>query len=181
MIHRQFEFNALKFKELVLYLAERSGADPGFASTKLNKLLFFCDFEAYRLLGHPITGATYQKLKWGPAAREFLPMQDELLWWEDARVERRERGPYTQLVTIALRSADPEIFPADEREIIDRVIEALQPLDARGASELSHEHSAGWNLMAEGEPIPYESALISTQRPPERVFSHFRRLHGITP
>lgn len=178
-MNEQFEFNALKFKELVLYLAERSKTDPGFASTKLNKLLFYCDFEAYRVLGHPITGASYEKLQWGPAAREFLPMQDELLWWDDAAIEHRERGPYTQVVTIALREPDMEIFSIEEREVIDEILAALRPLDARGVSELSHEHSAGWNLTPEGQLIPYESALISTRRPPAVVFDHFRRLHSI--
>ena len=71
-------FDSQKFKQLILYLAERSGDDPGFAATKLNKLMYFCDFEAYRQLGRSITGARYQKLPWGPAAVEFLPLQDEL-------------------------------------------------------------------------------------------------------
>ena len=45
-----------KMKELILYLAARSEDDPRFSSTKLNKLLFYCDFTAYRQLGRSITG-----------------------------------------------------------------------------------------------------------------------------
>lgn len=40
-----------KMKELILYLASRSEEDPRFSATKLNKLLFYCDFTAYRRLG----------------------------------------------------------------------------------------------------------------------------------
>jgi hypothetical protein len=40
------EFDGQKFKELILYLSDRSGDDADFGSTKLNKLLFFCDFRA---------------------------------------------------------------------------------------------------------------------------------------
>jgi antitoxin SocA-like protein len=173
------EFDSQKFKQLILYLAEKSGGDPGFAATKLNKLMYFCDFEAFRLLGHSITGARYQKLPWGPAAVEFLPLQDELFGEELARLELRERGPFIQRVTVPLSPSDPDVFLPRELEIVNAVIEELQPYDAAGASEYSHEKSAGWKSTPEREEIPYESAIISTERPPEFVFEHFRRLHGV--
>src|SRR3990170_6654722 len=71
-------FQRDKFKELVLYLSERSETDPNFGETKLNKLLYYIDFLAYRELGQPVTGARYQKLKWGPAATALLPIQQEM-------------------------------------------------------------------------------------------------------
>src|SRR5437762_11206186 len=111
-------FNAQKFKELVLHLAERSADDPGFGSTKLNKLLYFCDFEAYRRLGRSITGARYQKLEWGPAAVEFLPLQDDLFREERARVEQRQRGAYVQRVTVPLGPADTSVFLPEEIDVI---------------------------------------------------------------
>ena len=40
---------------------------------KLNKLLYRADFEAFRLLGHPITGETYEKQEFGPVARSTHP------------------------------------------------------------------------------------------------------------
>jgi hypothetical protein len=162
------EFSEQKFKELFLYLAAQSRSDQGYAATKLNKLLYFCDFEAFRLLGHAITGATYQKFKWGPAAREFLPMQDDLLQWEAAQVLRRKRGRYEQKVTVALWEPNMSIFSGPEIEIIDAVITELRPFDAKGSSDYAHEKSAGWNLVNEGEPIPYDTAFISTDPvPPE--------------
>ena len=77
---RKFDFQSRKFKELMLYFSQR-GLDEGLVigSTKLNKLLFFTDFRAYAELGSPVTGATYQRLQWGPAARQLLPMRDEML------------------------------------------------------------------------------------------------------
>src|SRR5262245_13351124 len=125
------EFNRQKFKELILYLADQSREDPGFAQTKLNKLLFFCDFEAYRRRGRAITGATYQKLEWGPAAREFLPAHEELLRDQWARTERRRRGRFWQRVTIST-GADTRVFSSDDLAIIDAVIDELQPYDAAG-------------------------------------------------
>jgi hypothetical protein len=43
---REVGMDDRKMKELILYLASKSEDDPRFSSTKLNKLLFYCDFEA---------------------------------------------------------------------------------------------------------------------------------------
>jgi uncharacterized phage-associated protein len=172
------DFDSRKFKELILYLADQSGEDPGFAMTKLNKLLYFCDFEAYRRTGRSITGARYQKLEWGPAAREFLPLHEELLREERARIERRRRGPYEQTVTVST-GAQTEHFSEEEFAVISSVLTRLRPFDATGVSELSHDESPGWNAADEFEVIPYETARISTERPPEKAFAFFRRLHEL--
>jgi hypothetical protein len=147
------EFNRQKFKELILYLADRSGDDEGFGMTKLNKLLYFADFEAFRRLGRSITGATYQKLEWGRAAREFLPLHEELLRDHRARVERRPRGRFLRRVTVSA-GADTSIFMAEEMEVIDSIVKQLRPYDATGSSDLSHFESVGWNVVEIGETIP---------------------------
>jgi hypothetical protein len=170
------DFNPRKFKELILYLAERSGDDPGFAATKLNKLMYFCDFEAYRQLGHSITGARYQKLEWGPAAIEFLPLQDDLLREQLARVEYRERGGHAQRVTVPLAPADESAFLPQEIEVIKSVIQRLRPFDASGSSEYSHRESVGWNAVAEHEVIPYSTAIFSMRPVPAEDVERARRL-----
>jgi hypothetical protein len=58
-----------KMRALALYLTARSEGDPRFSPAKLNKLLFYCDFTAYRQLGCSITGYSYQKLPSGPAPK----------------------------------------------------------------------------------------------------------------
>lgn len=160
------EFNRQKFKELILYLADKSGDDEGFGMTKLNKLLYFCDFEAYRRLGRSITGAEYQKLRWGPAATDFLPSHEELLRDQWARIERRPRGDYEQRVTVST-GADITLFSEEELRVIEDVIAKLRPFDASGSSEYSHEQSAGWNLVDERETIPYRTVFISTEPIPD--------------
>jgi hypothetical protein len=170
------DFNPQKFKELIVYLSQRSGGDPGFAATKLNKLMYFCDFEAYRRLGHSITGARYQKLEWGPAAVEFLPLQDELFRDQRARLEERERGGHTQRVTVPLSPADAAVFLPEEIEVIERVIENLRPFDATGSSDLSHRESAGWNAVEEREVIPYGTAVFSMRKIPQEDIDRARQL-----
>ena len=59
------QFNQEKFTELIVYIAEQSKDDPFFGPVKLNKILYYADFRAYRELGHSITGASYRKLTEG--------------------------------------------------------------------------------------------------------------------
>ncbi len=155
-----------KFRELLILLADRSASDPTFGATKLNKLLFFCDFHAYAVLGEPITGAAYQNLEKGPAPKRLLPVQDALQHEGAVNVERRERMIYTQKVTVAQRPPDLGVFTPEELEIVDEVLELYRRFDATTISEISHQVSAGWNLTELGEEIPYETALISMQPPP---------------
>jgi uncharacterized phage-associated protein len=173
----RIEFEREKFIELILYFSKR-GAEEGLVigSTKLNKLLFFADFRAYAKLGHPLTGARYQKLEWGPAPRALLPVRSELIDKDEARF--RDSEDWNQVLD-PLRDPDMSKFTDDERFIIDEVFEELRPFNATAASDYSHLNSPGWLAADEFEDIPYETARIGTTRPPEHVFAFFRKLHGI--
>lgn len=48
-----------KFKELILFICERSEGDSPFGAIKLNKLLFFTDFVSYSRFGHAVTWHEY--------------------------------------------------------------------------------------------------------------------------
>jgi hypothetical protein len=165
-----------RFKELVLYIVALSADDDAFGAVKLNKLLFYCDFTAYRELGHALTGAHYQKLPWGPAAIEFLPLQDELLRDGLARVETRDRGGHEQRVTVALQPPELRVFTPDELALVERVVGEMRSQDARSISDLSHAQSAGWQLVDEGQVIPYDTAFISTRRPSPAILEHANAL-----
>lgn len=173
---RRFDFKSRKFKELILYFAKR-GIDEGLVigSTKLNKLLFFADFRAYAELGAPITGARYQKLQWGPAARELLPLRDEMV--RDQEVEFRTRAA-DDLNDVLVPISIPNLsgLSEDERRIADEVFEELRPFNATAVSDYSHLKSAGWNVMDFGEDIPYESAFVVTDPPPPEAIELGRTL-----
>ncbi len=147
-----------KLKELILYLAKRSEDDARFGATKLNKLLFFSDFLAYGQLGQPITGATYQKLKWGPAPKQLLPVQREMAS-EGASATRRA-STFTPDKTVALHDPDLSVFTSHEIAIVDEVLDALKGDNATMASERSHRFSVGWQVAGEQEEIPYETVFI---------------------
>jgi hypothetical protein len=156
--------NEAKFKELMLYVAEKSASDPDFGATKLNKILFFSDFLAFARLGQPVTGVDYQRLKWGPAPRRLIPVQKELVESGEAAVIPIARG-YTQKRLVALRSANLGLFTPDEVALVDSVIELLNGRRAIDVSELSHEWSLAWQSMSDGETIPYETVFWGPPEP----------------
>jgi hypothetical protein len=164
-----FEFNRGKFKELVLYLSECSADDEGFGMVKLNKLLYWCDFESHRALGRPMTGETYEKQEYGPVARDLPIVLDELAASGYVIWQRLPSGPYSRKVPTAKSEADLYQFSQAEIAIADRALEALAEHGGRAASEWSHEKSVGWNVAREyGDPISYDTAFISPDGiPPE--------------
>ena len=148
-----------KFKELILYVAERSEGDANFGATKLNKLLFYIDFLAYLYHGKPISGHEYQKLPYGPAPRQLLPIQCEMESNGEIAVRNCDFGGYCQNRILALRPADPNVFSTVEIDLVGKVIQIFWNYSARAISDQSHGLLL-YALMDEGETIPYEVALI---------------------
>ena len=91
----EFRYDEDKFRELILYIAHKCSDNPGFGDTRLNKVLFFSDAFALQYLGEPVTGARYQKLKYGPAPRALLPVRREMEAAGDLRTELVDDPPRT--------------------------------------------------------------------------------------
>jgi hypothetical protein len=178
---KRIEFDPEKFRELMLYVAERSQEDPSFGATKLNKVLYFSDFLAYEQLGRPITGAVYQRLEWGPAPHQLLPEQQTLIRNGDAELERRPRFNLSQRRLVPRRKSRVEVFSDEEREIVDQVIDALRNYTAVDVSSLSHKIAIGWQLTEDGEEIPYYTAFLTGEPPSEDAIEWAQQLaaeHG---
>ena len=132
-----------KMKELILYLAARSVDDPRFSSTKLNKLLFYCDFTAYRQLGHSITGHPYQKLHFGPAPKAMIPI-----------LQYREQ-----------RLTKTSVLSLEEVALADQILEELWEDGASDAGDLSYDF-IGWKAATLDEVIPYETVFVGDPSAP---------------
>ena len=159
----QIEFDAAKFRELLLYIANRSLSDPHFGATKLNKILFFSDFYAYGMLGRPITGAEYQRLEYGPAPRQLKPTVEQMRDAQEATVLPRRHFNRQQQILFPLRDPDLSRFTAEEIALVDEVIRLLQPYNVTQVSELSHGYAVGWQVARENETIPYQTVFLSSE------------------
>lgn len=152
-----------KFKELILYIAQESEGDSTFGATKLNKILFFCDFLSYRAYGESVTGQRYFKLPFGPAPRPLVPVVKELID-EGACVKvARSRFGRPQETIFAKREADLEVFNSRDIALVDYVMRQLRDNDATQVSDLSHEF-IGWQLAGDREDIPYETIFLGDPR-----------------
>lgn len=174
---QHFTFEREKFRQLVLYFSRR-GVDEGLiiGSTKLNKLLFFTDFRSYAETGSPVTGARYQRLEFGPAARAMLPVRTEMV--EDlGEAHFEERGPEDwNAVLVPDVAPDLSLFSDAELRIADAVFDELREFNAKDVSDYAHYRSAGWRVIEDGEDIPYESAFCSTEPAPAEAIELGRQL-----
>jgi hypothetical protein len=147
-----------KFAELLLYIAKKCENDPHFGATKLNKILFFSDFAAYRIRQKSITGATYQRLDHGPAPKCMLPVREQLLADKSLEIQDVVRFGFTQRRPRALRNPNLEIFSGEEISLVDDVISAMRDETARTVSAMSH--GFWWEVAENGEEIPIEVSLV---------------------
>lgn len=171
------EFDEAKFRELVLYIADKSAGDPRFGAVKLNKILYYSDFEAFRQLGDSITGATYRKFSEGPAPLQMLQQRRVLLDSGAATLEHRPYFTGTQHRIVAERKYRDELFVPTELKIVDQVIQGMWHLTARDASEFSHKE-LGWQAAQMGEEIPYPTVWLNSGPIPQEAEEYAAEVAG---
>jgi len=159
------EFDRERFEALVLYIAHRRRDDLKFGRTKFAKVLFYSDFDVFRDTGKPLTGATYQRMPFGPFPRELeeteaamSERQDVFLDYAKGEYEERRIIPLVPLPDLR------HLFPW-ELGLVDTWIDRIASASARDISRLSHYHP-GWLIAGEtGVDIPYETAHLPQERP----------------
>jgi len=153
-------FDERKFREMVVYIAGRSRGDACFGMTKLQAILFYSDFAAYRQLGRSISGAEYRQLSVGPAANELPATTDGLVAEGVVSIVQMSAGPHVEKRVNPQRRADLSVFTDAELAIIDKAIGDFWRLSATQASALSRQEP-GWRLTRPGKVIPYRTAWLS--------------------
>jgi Antitoxin SocA-like, Panacea domain len=183
-LDREFDWKPGRFKDAVLYIAEQLQDDPTFGSTKLNKILYFSDTDAYRELGEPITGAIYQRNRFGPTPVEYKPMIREMEGQNLITVRERLVVDHRQDVIRSTGEfrANTEQFSEAQRRILDARIAEFRGYNNTESSDQSHERSAGWLTYNQGEPMPYRESLISPvpEDVDDEVIAYFDKLEQLT-
>lgn len=169
------EYDEQKFAELLLYVASRMSSDPTFGATKLNKVLFYCDFFHYADQGVAITGAEYQRLRNGPAPRRLLPVQADLVASDAAYIVRTAVGQFVQKRLVPLREADLRLFSAPEIAYVEKIIDWLEGRTATAVSRMTH-HMLAWKITEPGETIPYNAVFLYDGPLTEDVVLHAKQI-----
>lgn len=153
-----------RLKQMILYVAHRCQGARRFGGIKLNKILWKSDFDAYAARGIPVTGRSYYRLQYGPAPREMAPIHREMREAGLIRVDTVDFGDdIVERRTIALIDPNLDLFVEEDIQFVDRSIGYYWHLTGMEASDDSH--GPAWSTRADKDPMPYETALLSDQRP----------------
>lgn len=148
-----------KMKNLILYIAQKSQSDAFFGVTKLNKLLFFCDFFAFMKLGNAVTWYRYLVMPHGPVPQKINSLINEMV--KDGFCSKQEEKFYGlgQKKIKHEKEADMNDFTKDEVMLIDDIILELKDKSAGEVTALSHTYPA-WSAFKQGDVIPYEAIFV---------------------
>lgn len=164
-----------KLAELLLLLSEGLEDVRAAGATKLNKLAFFAEFAHVRATGRAITGVEYQRLANGPAPRRLVPVRQMLVDRGDAELREEPYLGRMQHRLVPRRRADRSLFSPSELAAVDEVLAAFAAHTGTSLSELSHDEPA-WDLVVEGETIPFEAAFLRRGRPGAKALQRAREL-----
>lgn len=148
-----------KYRELIKYICAKLNGDMYLGKTKLNKIIFFCDYFSYRELGNTISGDTYVKQNHGPVPTHIKKTLSSLIENNEITESVGNIHGYTIYKFVSLSPSNLDVFSPREVSIIDSVISQSRKKNAKLSSDISHE-CIGWKLAELGENINLNTALI---------------------
>ncbi len=144
-------FDPDRVRETVVYLA---GHVHSLYQTKLNKVLFYLDFAAYREVEVGFTGLRYVKAPFGPTPHQFELLMAGLIDGGALSLREQDNGQ----VVVAERRANPALFSASDVSLLEGVCSFANGFASVPAlSEFSHGER-GWRETEVGDLISYEFA-----------------------
>jgi hypothetical protein len=166
-------FDEDKFRESIVYIAQETESDHSFGAIKMAKALWLADFWAYERLGKPITGATYQRIEHGPAAREYRPvvgnMLSEGVIRESVGTDHNEN---VKKLTVP-KKQEIQLLSGDEMAVLVEAIRYLQPMTTSEIEKMAHEWK-GMDYVADKMAIPY--GVILYPETPIQPNEHIKEL-----
>lgn len=126
-----------KLKDLVVYILDNFN-NSNLTETKLQKLLYYCDFDYYQRYYKPITGYTYFKNHYGPTIKNLptilLELQEEGLIKINTTLNYFGSPQRNFKIVKHLKT----VFSTQEKKAIDIVNSTYIGLTPREMSTLSH-------------------------------------------
>lgn len=158
-----------KFKNLLLYVLEKCAGKPNVGETVLYKLLYFIDFNYYEIYEEQLTGVTYRKLEHGPVPYKIDKILDEMKKNKEIEFINSVYFGFPQKRYLPLVKPDLTKLKASEKDVIDKAIEQLSDMTARGIKEYSH-NDIPWTATKDKETIDYELVFYRTPPYSQRVY-----------
>lgn len=140
-------------KNVLLYIIESC---PGIFYTKMNTILFYSDFVAYRKCGMSITGLTYRVLDYGPVPERWDRIYSQ---FDEIILVPRLIGHREGIELQSAVKADLEELSQVEIGILDEVCRRFATISSSESSRISHEEDAWLKCNDAHEIIPFEFAF----------------------
>lgn len=143
------QYSKEKFSQLTAFFVKLFKInDEPFFVTKLNKLMFYTDFNYHKKMGLSITGSKYCKLSYGPVPSYYSFKYDMNPYLETVNTEEH--------VTYVLNQ-EVEYTELSEEELViaEAVYKYFLGKNGKYISKASHEEDA-WRNTIDGEDISYD-------------------------
>lgn len=152
-----------KFKQVLLYVLGKIGAQPNIGQTVLYKILYFIDFDYYEKYEEQLIGAKYIKNTYGPSPVMFAKIVEELEREEKIETVKSKFHRYDQ-VKYLVNSKEPDISSLSSKELehVNWEIRRLGDMTATQISRLSHDDTP-WIVAKDKEQLEYEHVFYRPQ------------------
>lgn len=163
-----------RLRSLVLYVADECRDAPHFGLVKLNKIIWKADFTSFAERGVPVTGRAYQRLEWGPAPIEMLPLLKEMERDGAIEIVRRDFGDdVVEERVVPLAKYFPDL-PAKDLQYVSKAIAYYWNMTGSETSDDSH--GVAWRTRRNKDPMPYELAYLSDREIEGRQLARLSKL-----
>ncbi len=151
------KINEKKYKEVILYLAEKLGGEIK-GKKKLAKLLYFVDFDYFEKFNKSLTGDVYKALPMGPFPITMEKVLADMNGTEITIKQEKERADFNPTEIYKAKKKIERSFSKEEQEILDRVILKYGHLSGKQLEDLTHAE-APYIGTAPNQEIAYELAF----------------------
>jgi putative zinc finger/helix-turn-helix YgiT family protein len=143
-----------RLKNILLYFIEKS---DGVFFTKMNKLLFYADFMAYRVTGKSVSGLAYKAIAHGPVPVRW----DRIYSFYDEIDQEIVQFPDGRAGTKLVSKLSPDMaeFSDDELKILEYVSQRFKNETPTQISETSHQEEAWKQYLNSDRLISFEMAF----------------------
>ena len=148
-------FSTLRLWNMVIFFAENS--QP--FKTKLNKLLFYADFAAFRDSGRSISGAVYRAIQHGPVPNDFNRNFAEGVYNGVLDVETEPVFDYNAERYFGKVPFQKDLFAEAEIETMTKVADIFSKKNNAAIIETSHLEKAWLDCNADKSLIDYRYAF----------------------
>jgi len=146
--------NKEKYKNAILFFSENV---PALGVTKLNKLLYFLDFDHFEKYGDAVTGDTYENKELGPVPQNIDNILTEMQAENLIDIVPEQVINFVRYHLLAKSKHNMNIFKSSEIEVLCEIAEKWNHHTAKEIVMASHGE-APWLATRNGEVIPYPLA-----------------------